>query len=90
MVTTLGQLARDRRQPVEVFDAAMVRTADRGFEVNGGSSTTARAPQPEQGSSQRRDRGEVAMRPVDMIGPDAAGLEGTVVRVAIIRVEHRP
>jgi hypothetical protein len=30
------------------------------------------------------------MRPVDMIGPDAAGLEGTVVRVAIIPVEHRP
>jgi hypothetical protein len=35
MVTTLGQLARDRRQPVEVFDAAMVRTADRGSAANG-------------------------------------------------------
>jgi len=30
------------------------------------------------------------MRPVDMIGPDAAGLERAAVRVAIIRVEHRP
>jgi hypothetical protein len=35
MVTTLGQLARDRRQPVEVFDAAMVRRADRGSAANG-------------------------------------------------------